>query len=57
MALKISFEIDTKKTTRKRNRIKLLKDWIDREQIEKQIVVKDEDTTDKNKDFSNFINL
>ncbi len=57
MALKILFKIDTRKITQKRSCTKLLKDWIDRERMEKQIVVKNEDTMDKNEDFPSFINL
>ncbi len=49
--------MNIKKTTQKRSRIKLLENWIDKEQMEKQIVVKDKDITNKNKDFSNLIDL
>ena len=57
MVLKVPFEIDTKKTIRKRSRTKLLEDWIGKKRIKKQIVVKDEDIIDKDKDFPSFINL
>ena len=57
MVLKILFEMNIKKTIWKRNRIELLKDWIDKKRIKKQIVVKDEDITDKNKDFLSFVDL
>jgi len=57
MALKISFEMNIKKTTRKRNCIELLKDWIGKERMEKQIVVKDENTINKNENLSNLIDL
>jgi len=57
VVLKILFEMNIKKTIWKRNRIELLKDWIDKERIKKQIVVKDEDITDKNKDFLSFVDL
>ncbi len=57
VVLKISFEMDTKKTTQKRNRIELLEDWIDGKQIEKQIVVKNEDITDEDEDFPSSIDL
>ncbi len=57
MALKVPFEIDIKKTTRKRNRIELSEDWIGKKQIEKQIIVRDGDITDKKEGFPSFINL
>jgi len=57
VALKIPFEMDIKKTTRKRNCIELSEDWIDRKQMKKQIVVKDKDTTDENEDFPSLIDL
>ncbi len=57
MALKIPFEINTKKIIRKRNRTKLLEDWIGRERMEKQIVVRDKDTTDEDEDLPNLIDL
>ncbi len=57
MALKISFEMDIRKTIRKRSRIKLLEDWIDEKRIEKQIVVKNKDITDEDKDLSNPTDL
>ena len=57
VVLKVLFEIDIKKIIRKRNCIELLKDWIGKERMEKQIVVKDEDITDKDEDFLSFIDL
>ncbi len=57
MVLKVPFEMNIKKTTRKRSYIKLLEDWIDKERIKKQIVVRNEDIIDKNEDFPNLIDL
>ena len=49
--------MDIKKTIWKRSCIELLEDWIGEERMEKQIVVKNEDTTDKDEDFPNPIDL
>ncbi len=57
MVLKVPFEMNIKKTTRKRSYIKLLEDWIDKERIKKQIVVRNKDIIDKNEDFPNLIDL
>ena len=57
VVLKVLFEIDIKKIIRKRNCIELLKDWIGKERMEKQIVVKDENTINKNENLSNLIDL
>ncbi len=57
ITLKISFEMDIKKTIRKRSRIELLKDWIGEMRMEKQIVIKNEDITNKNKGLPNLIDL
>ena len=51
VALKVPFEMDTRKTTRKRSRTELSEDWIDGERVEKQIVVRDEDVTDEDEDL------
>ncbi len=55
--LKILFEINIKRTIRKRNRIELLEDWIDKKRMKKQIVVKDENIINENEDFPNPIDL
>jgi len=57
VVLKILFEINIKRTIRKRNRIELLEDWIDKKRMKKQIVVKDENIINENEDFPNPIDL
>ena len=57
IALKILFEINIKKTIWKRNRTKLLEDWIGRKRMEKQIVIRNKDITNEDENLLNPIDL
>ncbi len=49
--------MDIRKIIRKRSCIELLEDWIGGERMEKQIIIRDRDITNKDKGFLSFIDL